>query len=144
MKISKFDDFLLAASQQVHAQRLLMVFATDELPNNPSPEQRAAFEQGVGGTLVPAMSVHKTLAEIGHFDQFKLQAAHLPRPWRVLFATSLSGKGDDLPSLADAEHFLAAMTESVRRGHTGGLIAFNADGVAVARAPRAVAANKPS
>jgi hypothetical protein len=140
MKISKFDDFLLAASQQVHAQRLLLVFATDELPNNPTPEQRAAFEQGAGGTLVPAMSVHKTLDEVGNFDQFKLQASHLTRPWRVLFATSLSGKGEDLPSLADAERFLGTMTEAVRRGRIEGLIAFNADGIAVARAPRGKAA----
>lgn len=135
MNISKFDDLLLAASQQVHAQRLLLVFATEELPGNPTPEQRAAFEPGTGGILVPAMSVHKTLDEIGNFDQFKLQAAHLARPWRVLFATSLSGKGGDLPSVADAEHFLATMTEAVRRGRVDGLIAFNADGIAVARSP---------
>jgi hypothetical protein len=135
MNISKFDDLLLAASQQVHAQRLLLVFTTAELPDDPTPEQRAGFEAGTGGALVPAMCVHQTPDEIGNFEQLKLQAAQFKRPWRVLFATSLSGKGDDLPAVKDAEHFLGVMEESIRRGRFAGLIAFNAEGMAVARGP---------
>jgi hypothetical protein len=133
MKISKFDDLLLAASQQVHAQRLLLVFTAAELPDDPTPEQRAAFDAGNGGALVPAMCVHKTPDEIGNFEQLKEQAAQFKRPWSVLFATSLSGKGDNLPGVKDAEHFLGVMEESVKRGRFQGLIAFNADGIAVAR-----------
>lgn len=135
MNISTFDDLLLAATEQVHAQRLLLVFTTAELPDNPTPAQRAGFEAGTGGALVPVMCVHQTPDEIGNFEQLKLQAAQFKRPWRVLFATSLSGKGDDLPAVKDAEHFLGVMEESIKQARFEGLIAFNVDGVAVARAP---------
>jgi hypothetical protein len=136
MKISKFDDLLLAATQQVNAQRLLLVFTTAELKEDATPEQRAAFESGHGGVLVPVMCVHNTLVEVGSFEQLKAQATHLQKPWSVLFATSLSGKGDELPAVKDAEHFLGVMEESVKKGRFEGLIAFNAEGIAVARVSR--------
>ena len=136
MKISKFDDLLLAATQQVNAQRLLLVFTTSELQEDPTPEQRAAFEAGHGGVLMPAMCAHKTPDEIGNFEQLKAQATHLQKPWSVLFATSLSGKGEELPAVKDAEHFLGVMEESVKNGRFEGLIAFNAEGIAVARVSR--------
>jgi hypothetical protein len=132
MNISKFDDLLLAARQQVHAQRLLLVFTTAELPDDPTPEQRVAFEEGTGGALVPAMCVHKTPDEIGNFEQLKLQAAQFGRPWRVLFASSLSGKDDGLPSVSATEHFLGAMEESIKQGRLDRLIAFDANGDAIA------------
>jgi len=131
MNISNFDDLLLAASQQVHAQRMLLVFTTAELPDDPTPEQRAGFEQGHGGALVPTMCVHQTPDEIGNFEQLKLQATQFRRPWQVLFASSLSGKADALPSVASAEHFLQVMEDSIKQGQLDRLIAFDANGDAI-------------
>ena len=132
MNISRFDDLLLAAIEQVHAKRLLLVFTSAELPDDPTPEQRAGFEQGEGGALVPVMCVHQTPNEIGNFEQLKLQAGQFKRQWHVLFASSLSGKGDGLPSVATAEHYLGVMEESIKQGRLDQLIAFDANGDAIA------------
>jgi hypothetical protein len=58
--ISSFDDLLCAARAQPEPQRLLFVFADAVLPDDSSPEQRARFEAGQGGALVPLMFVDKT------------------------------------------------------------------------------------
>jgi hypothetical protein len=44
MDISTFDDLLAAARTQPLPQRLLMVFAAVELPDDATPAERAAFE----------------------------------------------------------------------------------------------------
>jgi len=80
MTISSFDDLLLAACQQAQGQRLLLVFAAAELPDDASPEQRAGFAQGAGGALVPAMCVDKTPEEIGNFERLKQGLASLMHP----------------------------------------------------------------
>ena len=48
MEITCFDDLLSAARAQVEPQRLLFVFAQAELPEAPTPEQRAGFARGQG------------------------------------------------------------------------------------------------
>ncbi len=53
MDISSFDDLLHAARLQPEPQRLLFVFVGVELPDDATPAQRARFEQGQGGALVP-------------------------------------------------------------------------------------------
>ena len=74
MNISSFDDLLMAARQQPLPQRLLFVFAAAELPDDSTPEQRADFEAGQGGALVPKMCVDKTPQEIDSFSTFQAQA----------------------------------------------------------------------
>ena len=54
VEISNFDDLLRAARAQPQPQRLLFVFAGAELPDDSTPEQRAAFESGEGGALAAA------------------------------------------------------------------------------------------
>lgn len=46
MDISSFDDLLRAAQQQPEPQRLLFVFASADLPDHSTPEQRARFQAG--------------------------------------------------------------------------------------------------
>lgn len=48
MIITGFQSLLDAARQQPEPQRLLLVFTRAELPDDPTPEQRASFEQGEG------------------------------------------------------------------------------------------------
>ncbi|MDO9479321.1 MAG: ribonucleotide reductase subunit alpha, partial [Hydrogenophaga sp.] len=57
MNIATFDDLLSAARAQPLPQRLLLVFAGIELPDDATPTERAGFERGEGGALVPQMCV---------------------------------------------------------------------------------------
>ena len=142
MNISKFDDLLLAAKQQEHAQRLLLVFTTAELPDDPSPELRAGFEQGNGGVLVPLMCVHKTPDEVGSFEQLTLQAKEFGRPWTILFASSLSGQGAEPPNETTANQLLNVAVEYIRKGDFARLVAFDVTGQAVAMKPRHAEPNR--
>ncbi|HET7160419.1 MAG TPA: ribonucleotide reductase subunit alpha, partial [Burkholderiales bacterium] len=67
MVISSFDDLLRAARMQPEPQRLLFVFAGVELPADSTPEQRAGFQAGQGGALIPLMSVDKSPDELETF-----------------------------------------------------------------------------
>ena len=73
MNISSFDDLLTAARLQPLPQRLLFVFAAAELPDDSTPEQRADFEAGHGGALVPMVCVDRSPHEIDSFDTLKAQ-----------------------------------------------------------------------
>jgi hypothetical protein len=136
MNISKFDDLLLAANQQEHAQRLLLVFTTAELPDDPTPELRAGFEQGTGGVLVPLMCVHKTPKEVESFEQLALDAKEFARPWTILFASSVSGQGTEPPTATTADQLLNVAVEYIRKGDFSRLLAFDVTGQAVAMKPR--------
>jgi hypothetical protein len=131
MTISSFDDLLLAACQQPLGQRLLLVFASAELPDDATPAQRAGFEQGAGGALLPAMCVDRTPEEIGNFEQLTQEASQFGTPWRVLFASTLSGASDAPPDSAAAEPALQRMVEAIKLGAFTNMIAFDATGSAI-------------
>lgn len=131
MDISTFDDLLAAARAQPQPQRLLFVFADVELPDDASPAQRAAFEQGQGGALVPQMCVDKSPAELTSFDQLKQEAAGFGQPWGMVFAAALSGAPGKAPTSADAEAPLQKMVEAIRQGQIGAYIPFDVEGSAV-------------
>lgn len=131
MTISSFDDLLLAACEQPQGQRLLLVFANADLPDDATPEQRAGFEQGAGGALVPTMCVDKTPDEIGNFERLSQEAAQFGTPWRVLFASSMSGKGDEPPTSKAAEPVLERMVDAIKQGMFANMIAFDNSGAAI-------------
>lgn len=131
MMISNFDDLLTTARQQPSAQRLLLVFATAELPDNPTPEQRQGFEQGAGGALVPAMCVEKTPDEIIDFEGLKREAAQFTLPWRVVFVSSMSGTATEAPSSEEAEPVLQHMADAIKSGVFANMAAFNVEGSAI-------------
>jgi hypothetical protein len=64
MNIEHFDDLLAAARAQPTPERLLLVFSRAELPDDASPEERLAFEQGMGGALAPVFCVDKDANEL--------------------------------------------------------------------------------
>ncbi|MDR3370843.1 ribonucleotide reductase subunit alpha [Rhodoferax sp.] len=132
MNISSFDDLVLAARQQTQPQQLLFVFATAELPDDATPEQRAGFEQGVGGALVPATCVDKTLDDISDFSAIKREASQFVKNWCVLFASSLSGADTLPPAQEKIQSALDRMVEAIKLGAFANMIAFDDAGQAIA------------
>lgn len=109
MDIESFDDLLRAARAQPEPQRLLFVFAAAELPEDCTPQQRARFDAGGGGTLVPLMSVDKDPGELADF-------------------AGLSGRGGRAPSAEEADRSLQRMIESVKTGAFSACIPFDRRG----------------
>lgn len=124
MNITTFDDLLLAARHQTEPQRLLLVFASAELPADSTPEQAARFEAGQGGALAPLMCVDKTPAEIDSFASLAAEAQQFGQSWSLVFAAAMV----DGP---DAEAPLQRMVEDIKRGATGNYLPFNLRGEAV-------------
>ena len=131
MELSTFDDLLLAARQQAEPQRLLMVFAGAELPDDATNEQRENFESGAGGTLVPLMSVDKDPAQLSGFATMVEESLAHGRSWDLVFVGALGGKAGRAPTSGEADQALDRMIESVKSGAFGGLIAFDRSGEAV-------------
>lgn len=65
--ISSYSDLIQASYSQQEPQRLLFVFCRAELPDEASPEEKAAFERGEGGALTPVVCVDKTPDEAPDF-----------------------------------------------------------------------------
>ncbi|MFO1339395.1 MAG: ribonucleotide reductase subunit alpha [Burkholderiaceae bacterium] len=132
MDIAHFDDLLRAARAQPQPQRLLLVFAAATLPDGASAAQRAAFEAGEGGELAPLMCVDKDPAEWADFDALRREAAQAGGDgWVIVFASTLSGAGDQPPAAAQVDAALDRMVEQVRLGQIGGFIPFDRSGRAV-------------
>ena len=128
MNILSFDDLVSAARQQPQPQRLLFVFANAELPENCTPEQRAGFEAGQGGALVPLMSVDKIPDELGTFATLAEESRQFAPAWDVVFVASLSGRDGCAPTSADADRSLQLMIESIKGGSFGSFMPFDRHG----------------
>ena len=128
MDITHFDDFLAAARQQSEPQRLLFTFAVAELPGDANAAQKAAFERGEGGALVPAVCVDKALDELSTFAAFAQEAEQFSLDWVIVFAASLSGRNGTPPSAADAEEPIKRMVAMIKAGDVRSLLAFNRQG----------------
>ena len=118
--IEHFDDLLRIARAQPEPQRLLLVFASADLPDQPSPRQQAQFAQAQGGTLEPLLCVDKKPAEIASFaallEESHTLEAPLPQPWSLVFVAALGGVLNEEPSDAQVDAQLHRMVESIRGG----------------------------
>ncbi len=132
MNITSFDDLLIAARSQPEPQRLLFVFAGAELPGDATPQQRASFEAGEGGALVPLMTVDKKPDEITSFHTLMEESLTFSQEWRILFVAAMSGHNGKVPSSVDAERLLEGMVESIKQGAVGSFISLDRQGQAVA------------
>ena len=129
MEITSFDDLLKAAHAQPEPQRLLFVFAGAELPDDATPAQRADFEAGHGGALVPRMCVDKAPHELGSFAALVNEAAQFDQgEWDMVFAAALPGTAQRAPSSEDAEAPLQRMVEAIKQGKHGAYIPFDPQG----------------
>ena len=128
MDISSFDDLLLAARSQPDSQRLLFVFAGAELPDDATPVQRARFEQGEGGALVPVMCVDKAVEELTHFAGLVEESQAMGQAWQIVFAAALSGEVGRELTADDAKEPLKRMEDAIRRGAFDNYIPFDRQG----------------
>lgn len=131
MPIATFDDLLREARLQPEPQRLLFVFAVAELPEDCTPEQRARFEAGEGGTLTPLMCADKTPEELPTFQALVEESRQFAGQWSVLFVAALSGRDGRAPGSKDAQEPLERMVESIKAGSPGPMIAFDRQGQAL-------------
>lgn len=123
-----FELLLRGATLQAEPQRLLFVFTTAELPEDPSPEQRERFASGQGGTLSPLVCVDKAPAELGSFEALRAESAKAGPPWQVVFIAALSGQGGKPAPEARIEQALRTMVERIRSGQLQGLLALDREG----------------
>ena len=128
MDISSFDDLLRAAQQQPEPQRLLFVFASADLPDHSTPEQRARFQAGQGGTLTLLMCVDKAPEELSTFAALVEESRQFGHDWAVVFVASLSGHGGRAPSGDEAGKTLQRMIQSIKAGSVGTFIPFDRQG----------------
>ena len=128
MHIANFDDLVRAARAQPEPQRLLFVFASAEEPDNCTPEQRASFEAGQGGALVPLMSVDKIPDELGSFAELVAESRQFAPDWAIVFVTALAGQNGCAPTSAEADQSLRRMIESIKTGAFGAYLPFDTDG----------------
>lgn len=133
--IATFDDLLLAARAQLVPQRLLLVFAGAELPDDATAEQRAQFEAGQGGALVPLMCVDKRPDELASFAQLREEADGQHSGWRLVLAGALSGPQGQSPTDAAVDEALERLLGLVQAGRMdqvlAQMLAFTRDGQAV-------------
>lgn len=136
MEIANFDDLLRAARVQPEPQRLLFVFAAAELPADSTPEQRARFEAGEGGALVPLMSVDKDPDDLASFASLEQESRQFAGDWTMVFVAGLSGRDGRKPTGAQTDQALQRMIESVKTGSFGSFIPFDRQGVPLQLSPR--------
>lgn len=135
MSIQDFAGFLEAARSQPEPQRLLLVFATAELPEDASANEKARFERGEGGALVPAVFVDKTPQEITDFASLVTESRETGVDWVIVFVAAMSGRAGRAPSSEDAAEPLQAMVEAIKSGRIGNYLAVNREGDLVELAP---------
>jgi hypothetical protein len=126
--IAGFEDLLRAARQQSEPQRLLFVFAGAELPDECTPEQRAQFAAGAGGTLVPLMCVDKSADELDTFAELAAESRAAGPEWAIVFVAGLAGRAGRAPTRKDAEVPLQRMVDAIKAGSFGSFIPFDRTG----------------
>ncbi|NVO08018.1 MAG: ribonucleotide reductase subunit alpha [Rhodoferax sp.] len=129
MHIENFNDLLSAARAQPLPQRLLFVFAGVELPDGASAEQRAAFDAGHGGALVPLMCVDKSPEELPSFEALVAEAEQFGRRWALVFSAAMSSTRQQAPTTTDADLPLQAMVEAIKRGDIAAYLPFDRQGL---------------
>lgn len=133
--ISTFDDLLLAAGAQGVPQRLLMVFAAADLPEDATAEQRAGFVSGHGGALAPLMCVDKRPEQLASFAQLCAEADSLNSGWCLVLAGALSGQNGLDPTDQAVDDVFQRWLEHMRMGRVDQVLAqtlvFTRDGTAV-------------
>ena len=128
MNITHFDDLLQAARQQPEPQRLLFVLARPELPDDATAEQKAAFEAGHGGALVPAACVDRTPEELASFEVFAAESEPFCHDWVIVFAAGMSGRNGQSPSSESAQGPLEQMVAAIKSGQIGNFLPFDRSG----------------
>ncbi len=134
MNIEHFDDLLRAARAQPQPQCLLLVFVQVALPEDCSAAERADFEAGQGGALVPVMCVDLApdrIAVLAGFDQLRAEADGRSAGWQMVLAGAMGGQAGRAPDDAAVSGALDRLVQRVQMGDIDGLIPFNRAGEAL-------------
>jgi len=128
MTLRNFTDLLHASRQQPEPQRLLLVFAAAELPRDATAAEKAGFERGEGGALVPKVCVDKSPDDIESFAALRHEAEQTGIDWDILFVAALAGRAGFAPSPDEAVQPLRMMVEAIKGGRVGEFLAVSRDG----------------
>jgi len=128
MNIEHFDDLLRAARAQPQPQCLLLVFVQVELPEGSSEAERANFEAGQGGALVPVMYVDKEPEEVRSFEELVEESRHTGQHWDMMFVGCLSGQGGRGLDDNTVQKALETMIMSIQGGIVAHLLAYRPNG----------------
>lgn len=131
MNIEHFDDLLAMARSQPTRQRLLMVFAQAQLPQDADEQQRLAFEQGRGGTLEPVFCVDKAAEELAGFEALRAEAAGMGPGWDLMFVAALSASPGQALGEAQVQAALERLVAGIQSGELGQCLPFDAQGCPV-------------
>lgn len=124
MVIDSFEALLAAARQQPDGQRLLLVFVRKVLSDAATPEQKAGFEAGAGGALVPVLYVDKSLGELSDFASLVAEAertrevlgAGADRDWDMVLVGALGSRTKREPTSEEAKAPLGDILRALRNG----------------------------
>ena len=125
MSLETFSDLLALSRQQAEPQRLLLVFAKAELPEDATDAEKAAFETGEGGALAPQVCVDKRPEEIESFEALVKESRETDIHWDILFIAAMAGRGGFPPNSDEAEQPLRMMVESIKSGRINEFLAVN-------------------
>ena len=128
MSLHDFSSLLQAARAQPEPQRLLLVFATAELPRDATAEEIARFERGEGGALTPTVCVDKAPEEIRDFATLAEESRLTGLDWDILFVATMSGRGGHPPNSDEAVQPLQLMVEAIKGGRIGEFLAVDRNG----------------
>ena len=128
MSLRDFSGLLQAARMQPEPQRLLLVFASAELPADATAEEKQRFERGEGGALAPASCVDKSPDEILDFAMLAEESRQTGIDWDILFVAAMPGRGGHAPSSDEASQPLQLMVEAIKGGRIGDFLAVDRNG----------------
>ncbi|MBV2182497.1 ribonucleotide reductase subunit alpha [Castellaniella sp. MT123] len=128
MEITCFDDLLQAARQQPEPQRLLFVFASSGVPDDATAAQKDSHARGEGGELAPILCVDKTPAELIDFATLVQESQRTGQDWQVVFVAAMADQSAYLPDNKDVDLAFQRMTQMIKYGTIGSLLAFDRDG----------------
>ncbi len=128
MEITSFDDLLQAARQQPEPQRLLFVFAASGVPDDATPAQKASHARGEGGELTPILCVDKTPDALSSFTSLVDESRETGQDWQVVFVAAMADQSAFLPDNKDVDEAFQRMTQMIKYGTIGSLLAFDHSG----------------
>ena len=128
-EITDFDSFLTAVHASDEPQRLLFVFVKAALPEDASEEERARFEAGQGGQLLPKMYVDKAPCEVSDFAALVEESEGMDPDWDIVLAAALVGPDERPPTPTETEEALNGIIKTIHAGgDVGRLLAFDRSG----------------
>lgn len=128
MDITCFDDLLQAARLQPEPQRLLFVFAASGVPADATAAQKDSHARGEGGELTPILCVDKTPDELRDFVSLVQESQQTGQDWQVVFVAAIADQSAYLPDNKDVDLAFQRMTQMVKYGTIGSLLAFDRRG----------------